>query len=557
MYSKAALDDIAAQRERWEREALQQGQPQLRKAPFTTPSNLELKPIYTPLDLAGHDYSSALGFPGAEPFTRGIYPAQYLARFWTMRQYAGYGTARESNQRYRYLIAGGTTGLSVAFDLPTQLGMDSDHAQARGEVGRLGVAIDSLEDMELLFDAIPLDQVSTSMTINAPASILLALYVAVARRRGVSDARIAGTVQNDILKEYVARGTYIYPPQPSLRLASDVILYCTERLPRFNPISVSGYHMREAGCTAVQEVAFTLAHALAYVEATRARGGAVERFLPRLSFFFNSHNHLLEEVAKFRAARRLWARLVAERYRLSDPDAQRLRFHAQTAGSTLTAQQPENNVVRVAIQALAAVLGGAQSIHTNGRDEALALPTEASAKIALRTQQLLAYESGVADVIDPLGGAFAIEALTDTIEAQARAYLGEIERRGGVLACHEDGYIGREIQRAAYRAQKEIDSGERVVVGVNRFVEEGAAVPEILRIDPRSESEQVERLQALRRRRDGAAAAAALERVREVAGGAENLLPALIAAVESGATVGEVAGALREVFGEHRAGAAL
>jgi len=495
----------------------------------------------------------SIGEPGAYPYTRGLHASGYRGRLWTMRQYAGFGTAAESNRRYRYLLERGTSGLSVAFDLPTQIGYDSDDPHSTGEVGRVGVAIDSLEDMETLLEGIPLDRVSTSMTINATAAILLALYVATARRRGIPEAELSGTVQNDILKEYAARGTYIYPPQPSLRLVTDVFAYCAERVPRWNTISISGYHIREAGATAPQEIAFTLANALEYVRAARAAGLDPDRFGERLSFFFACHSDFIEEVAKFRAARRLWARLTKERLGVSNPKAQQLRFHVQTGGVTLTAQQPDNNVVRVALQALAAVLGGCQSLHTNAKDEALALPTEASARLALRTQQIIAYETGVADTVDPLGGAYALEAATDQLEGEALRLLERIEERGGALRAIERGEIQREIQESAYRHQRAVESGERVVVGLNRFREGEEEPPgDILRVDPQLERDQVERLRALRARRDPAAWRAALASLTDRARSGENLVPAMVEAVLAWATVGEIAGRLREVFGEHR-----
>jgi methylmalonyl-CoA mutase N-terminal domain/subunit len=470
-----------------------------------------------------------------------------------MRQYAGYGTAAESNERYRYLLERGTTGLSVAFDLPTQIGYDSDDPHSLGEVGRVGVAIDSLEDMELLFDRIPLDRVSTSMTINATAAILLALYVAVARRRGIAESALSGTIQNDILKEYVARGTWIFPPRPSLRLVTDVFAYCAEHVPRWNPISISGYHIREAGATAPQELAFTFAHGLEYVRAARAAGLDPERFGRRLSFFFACHSDFIEEVAKFRCARRLWARLMKERFGVTDPRAQQCRFHVQTGGVTLTAQQPDNNVVRVALQALAAVLGGTQSLHTNARDEALGLPTEESARLALRTQQIIAFESGVADTVDPLGGSYAVEAATDALEAEALALLDRIESRGGALKAIERGDTQREIQESAYRFQRQLEEGQRPVVGVNRFRDgEEVDSADILRIDPELERGQVGRVRSLRERRDPVAWRAALEALEERARSGENLVPAIVDAVLALATVGEIAGRLREIFGEHR-----
>jgi len=520
--------------------------------PRRTASDLPRRHLYGPADVP--DLGASLGEPGLFPFTRGLYPSGYRARLWTMRQYAGFGTARESNRRYRYLLEHGTTGLSVAFDLPTQIGYDSDDPHSEGEVGRVGVAIDSLEDMEVLLEGIPLDKVSTSMTINATAAILLALYIAVARRRGISEAALSGTVQNDILKEYVARGTYIYPPGPSLRLVTDLIGYCDSRVPKWNSISISGYHIREAGATAPQEIAFTLAHAIEYVRAARAAGLDPGRFGAQVSFFFACHSDFVEEVAKFRAARRLWARIMKERFGVENPKAQQLRFHVQTGGVTLTAQQPDNNVVRVALQALAAVLGGCQSLHTNGKDEALALPTEDSARLALRTQQIIAHESGVADTVDPLGGSFAVEAATNLLEREAQALLERIETRGGALRAIEQGEIQREIQDSAYRFQREVEAGQRVIVGVNRFqeAENGASAASLLRIDPALEPEQVERVRALRARRDGTAWTAALSALEARARSRENLMPALIDAVLAWATVGEIAGRLRQVFGEHR-----
>ena len=496
--------------------------------------------------------SEAIGFPGEFPFTRGIQPTMYRGRLWTMRQYAGFGTAAESNRRYRYLLAQGVSGLSVAFDLPTQIGYDSDQPPSAGEVGKVGVAIDSIEDMAELFDGIPLGDVSTSMTINATAIILLSLYIAVARRQGVAISTLSGTTQNDILKEYVARGTYIFPPRPSLRIVTDIFAYCERELPNWNTISISGYHIREAGSTAVQEVAFTFANAIAYVQAALDAGLDVNRFGQRVSFFFNAHNDFLEEVAKYRAARRLWAHIMRDRFGATNPRAQQLRFHTQTAGSTLTAQQPDNNIVRVALQALAAVLGGTQSLHCNGRDEALALPTEESARIALRTQQIIASESGVANTVDPFGGAFAVEELTDTIEAGARALLDRIEASGGTLAAIEAGMIQREIQESAYTAQLQIDRGEAVVVGVNQFATSEPSGIDVLAIDPESERRQVERVRAVRAGRDAASWRAALDAVASAAKGDANLVPPIVTAVEARATVGEIADTLRAVFGEHR-----
>jgi methylmalonyl-CoA mutase N-terminal domain/subunit len=508
--------------------------------------------LYTPADLEGWNYDAEAGYPGEFPFTRGVQATMYRGRLWTMRQYAGMGDAEESNKRYKYLLSNGTTGLSVAFDLPTQIGMDSDHPMAIGEVGKVGVAIDSIEDMERLFAGINLEKISTSMTINASAAILLALYIAVARRNGSDTRKLSGTVQNDILKEYIARGTYIYPPRQALRIITDMFAYANEHVPEWNPISISGYHMREAGCTAVQEVAFTLANAIAYVDAALHAGLDVDKFAPRLSFFFNAHNHFLEEVAKFRAARRMWARIMKDRFAAKNPRSLMLRFHTQTAGSTLTAQQPENNIVRTALQALAAVLGGTQSLHTNGFDEALGLPTEAAARIALRTQQIVGHETGVANTVDPLAGSYYIESLTNEIERRAQLYLDKIEALGGTLRAIEQGYIQQEIQNAAYDFQQGVDRLENVVVGVNRFQTEGDKSVPVLRIDEALEGRQVERLQALRQRRDKAKWEAAIRNIDAAARSEQNLMPHIIHAVESYCTVGEVSDALRRVFGEHQ-----
>ncbi|HZS70616.1 MAG TPA: methylmalonyl-CoA mutase family protein [Candidatus Acidoferrum sp.] len=523
-----------------------------RKERFATISGIPLGRLYTPEHLQGWDSESELGYPGEFPFTRGIYPTMYRGRFWTMRQYAGFGTAAESNKRYRYLLSKGQMGLSVAFDLPTQIGMDSDHPLALGEVGKVGVAIDSLEDMEVLLEGIPLDRVSTSMTINATAAILLCLYVAVAKKQGVPLEKLSGTVQNDVLKEYIARGTYIYPVRPAMRLVTDIFAWCRDHLPRWNTISISGYHIREAGSTAVQEVAFTLADGIAYVQAAREAGLNVDDFAPQLSFFFNAHSDLLEEIAKYRAARRLWARIMRERFGARDTRSLLLRFHAQTAGSSLTAQQPENNIVRVAIQALAAVLGGCQSLHTNSLDEALALPTEDAALIALRTQQIVAYETGVANTIDPVGGSYAIECLTNEIEQGARDYLAKIDAMGGMLRAIESGFVQAEIQKAAYDFQRAVESKEQIVVGVNEFVaEEERRIP-TLRIDPEIERAQIARLRALRAKRDASRTHSALAELERRAASNENLLPAILAAVEACATVGEISDVLRRVFGEYR-----
>ncbi|MDD5562117.1 MAG: methylmalonyl-CoA mutase family protein [Thermoanaerobaculaceae bacterium] len=522
---------------------------------FTTSSGFPVEPVYGPWDVAGAAEANSL--PGEYPFTRGIHPSMYRTRLWTMRQYAGFSTAAASNRRYRYLLEQGQTGLSVAFDLPTQIGYDSDDPMALGEVGKVGVAIDTLADMEALLAEIPLDRVSVSMTINATASTLLAMVLAVAKRQGVGWDRVCGTIQNDILKEYIARGTYRFPPRPSLRLITDVFAFCAREVPKWNTISISGYHIREAGSTAVQEVAFTLANAREYVRAAVAAGLAIEEFAPRLSFFFNSHNNLLEEVAKFRAARRMWARMMRDEFGARDPRSWVLRFHTQTAGSTLTAQQPETNVVRVAIQAMAAVAGGTQSLHTNAMDEALALPTENSALLALRTQQVVAYESGLADVADPFGGAYVVEAWTDRIEAEARAYIDKIEAMGGALAAIERGFQQREIHEAAYRTQRAIEAGAQVVVGVNKFRREQDAPIPTFRTDPAVQQEQVARVAAVRARRDAARVRRALAALGEAARGRDNLMPPIVEAVEAYTTLGEIAGALVAVFGEHREGVTL
>jgi methylmalonyl-CoA mutase N-terminal domain/subunit len=510
------------------------------------------RPFVRPADLHEFDPERDLAEPGGFPYTRGIQPTMYRGRLWTMRQYAGFGTAAESNQRYRYLLSQGVNGLSVAFDLPTQIGYDSDHPLAKGEVGRVGVAIDSIEDMATLFEGIPLDRVSTSMTINATAIILLALYVAVAKRQGVALKSLSGTVQNDVLKEYVARGTYIYPPKASLRIVTDIFAFCEREVPQWNTISISGYHIREAGSTAVQEVAFTFANALAYVDAAIAAGLDVNAFLQRVSFFFNAHNDFLEEIAKFRAARRLWARLMRDRYGATNPRALQLRFHTQTAGSTLTAQQPDNNIVRVALQALAAVLGGTQSLHTNGRDEALALPTEDSARIALRTQQIIAHESGVTNTVDPCGGSYRIEQLTSAIEQGARELLARVEALGGTLAAIESGYVQRQIQDSAYQAQLAVDSGDAIVVGVNRYTTDEPDRIEVFALAADLEEQQRARVATIRARRDEAKWKGALASVEQTASGGDNLVPAIVAAVEAHATVGEIADAMRRVFGEFK-----
>jgi methylmalonyl-CoA mutase, N-terminal domain len=522
-----------------------------RKEKFATSSGIELKNHFSPQDV-NLEYDTDLGEPGRFPFTRGVYETMYRGRLWTMRQYAGFATAVESNLRYKYLLEHGTTGLSVAFDLPTQIGYDSDHPLAQGEVGRVGVPIDSLADMETLFDGIPLDKVSTSMTINATASILLALYIAVAKKQGVTPDKLNGTIQNDILKEYIARGTYIYPPRASLRIITDIFAYCANEVPNWNTISISGYHIREAGSTAVQEVAFTLADGIAYVQAAVNTGLEIDYFAPRLAFFFNAHNNFIEEVAKYRAARRLWARIMRERFGAKNEKSMMLRFHTQTAGSTLTAQQPEVNVIRTTLQALAAILGGTQSLHTNAMDEALGLPTEEAARIAVRTQQVIAYESGVAETVDPLAGSYLVEYLTNQIEQGATEYIKKIDDLGGMLAAIEGGYVQREIERAAYEYQRGIEAGREIVVGVNRFqVQEERPIP-TLKIDPSFELKQVERVRRVRAERDAAEVKPALDRVEEAARSSQNLMPPIIAAVEVYATLGEIADRLRAVFGEYQ-----
>ena len=521
-------------------------------AEVETSSHIPVKPLYAPADLKSSDYESEVGYPGEYPFTRGVQATMYRGRLWTMRQYAGMGDAEESNKRYKYLLAHGTTGLSVAFDLPTQIGLDSDHPLAAGEVGKVGVAIDSIEDMERLFNGIDLEKVSTSMTINATATILLSLYIAVAKRNGADVKKLSGTVQNDILKEYIARGTYIYPPKQGMRLITDLFAFCNEEVPEWNTISISGYHMREAGSTAVQEVAFTLADGITYVQAAKNAGLDVDKFGPRLSFFFSCDRNFLEEVAKFRAARRMWGKIMRDRFGAKNPKAMMLRFHTQTAGSSLTAQQPEVNIVRTAIQALAAVLGGTQSLHTNSFDEALALPTENSARIALRTQQVIAYESGVTQTIDPLAGSYYMESLTNEIEKRASEYLEKVDALGGMLKAIEKGYVQQEIQNAAYDFQQSIDKHEAVMVGVNKFqVDEHREIP-LQIIDPSLEPKQVERLKALRMRRDKAAWYSALQSVEDAARNGGNLMPHIIGAVEKYATLGEIADTLRKVFGEYR-----
>ncbi|MBW7884936.1 MAG: methylmalonyl-CoA mutase family protein [Caldilineaceae bacterium] len=524
-----------------------------RQERFTTSDEaMEVATVYVPDGAEPDHYAEKLGFPGEYPFTRGVQPNMYRGRFWTMRQYAGFGNARESNQRYKFLIGQGQTGLSVAFDLPTQIGYDADHVFAEGEVGKVGVSISSLRDMETLLDGIPLDKVSISMTINAPAAILLAMVIAVGKQQGVAPDKLRGTVQNDILKEYIARGTYIFPPGPSMRLITDIFSYCAAEVPKWNTISISGYHIREAGSTAVQEVAFTLANGIEYVKQAIAMGLDVDRFAPQLSFFFNAHNNFLEEVAKFRAARRLWARIMRERFGAQNPDSWKLRFHTQTGGSTLTAQQPDNNIVRVTLQALSAVLGGTQSLHTNSKDEALALPTEKAVEIALRTQQIIAYESGVADTVDPLAGSYYVEWLTDEIQRRAEAYIARIDELGGALRAVEEGFVQREIQDAAYRTQRAVEKGQQVVVGVNRFQTDEHSVGELLRVDENVRLEQISRLTALRAERDHSRVQASLARLDEAARNPQAaLMPLIIEAVEAYATLGEICDTLRAVFGEY------
>jgi len=557
-------DDLAAIREGHEEWAAETRGPTVdrfgeRKETFETDTGgQEVDPLYTPADVAELDYESDLGFPGEEPYTRGVYSTMYRGRLWTMRQYAGMGTASETNERFHYLMDEGQTGLSMAFDLPTQMGYDSDAAMAAGEVGKAGVAIDSLRDMETVFDGIPLDEVSTSMTINAPASVLLAMYIAIGDQQGVPREELRGTIQNDVLKEYIARNTYIFPPEPSMRIITDIFEYCAAEVPKFNTISISGYHIREAGSTAAQEIAFTLADGIEYVEAAKDAGLDVDDFAPQLSFFFASYNNILEEVAKFRAARRMWKRIMEERFDAEADASKQLKFHTQTAGSTLTAQQIENNVVRVAYQALAAVLGGTQSLHTNGKDEALSLPTEQSVRTALRTQQILAHESGAADTIDPLGGSYYVESLTDEVETEAREIIEEVDARGGMGQAIESGWVQRQIQDVAYERQEEIENGERVIVGVNEYtVEEDAQDPDVEEVSEEQERAQAERLASVREERDDEAVADALSALGEAAAGDENLMPYIVDAVKAYATTGEICDALREEFGEYQPGAAM
>jgi len=554
MGGKNGKGEIRASRERWERKVLADttAKSPERRARFESTSGEEIGRLYTPEHLEEFDYLRDAGFPGEYPFTRGVQPTMYRGRLWTMRQYAGFGDARESNTRYRYLLDHGQTGLSVAFDLPTQMGYDSDSPMSFGEVGKVGVAIDSLEDMEILFDRIPLGKVSTSMTINSTAAILLAMYIAVGEKQGVTAKNLNGTIQNDILKEYIARGTYIFPPAPSMRIITDIFAFCKDAVPRWNTISISGYHIREAGSTAAQEIAFTLANGIAYVQAAIDAGMSIDSFASRLAFFFNAHNNFLEEIAKFRAARRLWGKIMRERFGAADPRSWMLRFHTQTAGSSLTAQQPDNNIVRVTMQALSAVLGGTQSLHTNSRDEALSLPSEESVRIALRTQQLIAHESGVADTIDPLGGSYCVEAMTSALERQAAEYIRRIDGMGGVIPAVDSGYIQKEIQDAAYRYQLEVERKERIIVGVNDFVLKENPPEGLLKVNPRIEKEQRKRLAALRKRREAAAVQAALGNLASACRGKRNVMGPILDAVRAYATLGEISDVMRSVFGTHQ-----
>jgi len=552
------MEDFKKAKARWDEELGRklQKRPE-RKTPFENTSGVEIETVYTPLDLEGTDVMGRLGLPGEYPFTRGVQPNMYRGRYWTMRQYAGFATAEESNRRYKFLLDQGQTGLSVAFDLPTQIGYDSDHPMAMGEVGKVGVTIDSLEDMETLLNGIPLDKVSTSMTINSPALVLLAMYLSVAEKQGVASTDLRGTIQNDILKEYSSRGTYIFPPLPSMKIITDIFAFCAENVPQWNTISISGYHIREAGATAVQEVAFTLANGIAYVKAAMDAGLEIDKFAPRLSFFFNAHLDFLEEIAKFRAARRLWARIMKERFGAENPKSMMMRFHTQTAGCTLTAQQPMNNIVRVAFQAMAAVLGGTQSLHTNSMDEALCLPSEDAVRIALRTQQLIAHESGVADTVDPLGGSYYLEKLTNEIEERAEDYIRRIDEMGGAPSAIEKGFVQKEIQDSAYRYQREIEKQERIVVGLNRFQTEEERPKGLLRVDPSVREAQVKRLQALKGRRDSQKVRECLAGLKQAAEEGRNLMPSTIDAVKAYATLGEVCDTLRGVFGEYQQSAIL
>jgi methylmalonyl-CoA mutase N-terminal domain/subunit len=555
MFKEKKLDAIRDREKVWQKEVLLDFLSKIpeRKKEFATSSGIPVGRVYTPLDMKGFDYETSLGFPGQYPFTRGVYPTMYRARLWTMRQYAGFGTAEETNARFKYLLDHGQTGLSAAFDLPTQIGYDCDHPLSQGEVGKAGVSVSTLQDMEILFDGIPLDKVTTSMTINAPATVLLAMYIAVGEQQGVPKARLGGTTQNDILKEFIARGMYAFPPKPSMRLVNDIFEYCSENMPRWNTISISGYHIREAGATATQEVAFTLADGIAYVEAAVKKGLNLDEFARRLSFFFAAQNNFLEEIAKFRAARWLWAKIMREKFGAKNPRSWLLRFHTQTSGATLTAQQPYNNVVRVAFQALASVLGGTQSLHTNSFDEAYALPSKEAVSIALRTQQIIAYESGVADTIDPLAGSYYIEYLTDRIEEEATKYIGKIDSLGGAVAAIEKGYIQREIVESAYRYQKEIESSKKVVVGLNEFTTEEKTPIPILRVDAAVEKRQIERLNKMKRKRNRMKVDNILNKLHRAAEGDQNLMPVILQAVKAYASLGEICGVLKEVFGEYKA----
>ncbi len=554
MFEKEKVEQVKKEKQNWQKEKVDKGLSRFpeRKEEFTSTSGRTVERLYTPEDVQDMDYQEDLGFPGEYPYTRGVQSTMYRSRFWTMRQYAGFATAEESNKRYKYLLDQGQTGLSVAFDLPTQIGYDSDHELAQGEVGKVGVAIDSLKDMEILFDGIPLDKVSTSMTINAPAAVLLAMYIAVGEKQGVSTDKLRGTIQNDILKEYIARGTYIFPTEESMRLITDIFAYCSKEVPNWNTISISGYHIREAGSSATQEVAFTLADGIAYVEAAIKAGLDVDSFAPRLSFFFNSHNDLLEEVAKFRAARRLWAKIMKERFGAKNPKSMQLKFHTQTAGSTLTAQQPDNNIVRVAVQTLAAVLGGTQSLHTNSKDEALALPTEDSVRVALRTQQIVAHESGVADTVDPLAGSFYVESLTDSIEQAALEYIEKIDELGGAPEAIEQGYIQKEIMDSSYNYQKELEKEERVVVGMNKFQVDEKPIEGLLKVDPKVEQLQRDKITKTKETRDESTVKEKLEALKKAAEGNDNTMPFILEAVKAYATLGEICDVLREVFGEYQ-----
>jgi len=554
LFDKKTLEEIDKRKKEWEKETVSKSLEKLpERAEFLTSSEIPIDRVYTPFDIEKLDYLRDLGFPGEYPFTRGVYPTMYRARLWTMRQYAGFGTAEQTNQRFKYLLQQGQRGLSVAFDFPTQVGYDCDHPMARGEVGRAGVSVSTLRDMEIVFEGIPLKEITTSMTINAPATVLLAMYIAVGQKQGTEPSQLGGTVQNDILKEYAARGMYIFPPKPSMRLVTDIFEYCSQHMPQWNTISISGYHIREAGATAVQEVAFTLANAIAYVQAAIDRGLDLDRFAGRLSFFFASHNNFFEEIAKFRAARRLWAKIMRERFKAKNPASWMLRFHTQTSGVSLTAQQPYNNIVRVALQALAAVLGGTQSLHTNSFDEAYALPSEQAVTVALRTQQIIAYESGVAETIDPLGGSYYVEYLTNQIEEKAAKYIEQIDEMGGAVAAIEKGFMQREIVESAYRFQREVEAKKRIIVGVNEFITEEETPIKILQIDPEIEKKLIERLKKIRQQRNQTKVKEMLDKLRSAAEKENaNLMPFIIQAVKEYATIGEICDTLREVFGEYK-----